>query len=442
MIPLMWPFTHPAGQSQDRAQVVIIGGGFGGLSAARALRRADCDITLIDRRNHYLFQPLLYQVATAVLSPADIAQPIRSLLRRQPNCTVVLGEAREIDRERRKVLLDAGELDYDHLVVAAGARTSYFGHDEWAEVAPGLKTVEDALDIRRRVLLAFERAERCSDPVERQAWLTFIVVGGGPTGVELAGALSDIARLAMERDFRRIDPSQARIILVEGDQRVLGTMHEKMSRRAAEQLAEIGVELIFGQLATQITAEGVELPDRHIEARTVLWAAGVAASPLARALNSPIGRAGRVKVNEHLQLPEDPRVFVVGDLAEAESRGRPVPGVAPAAMQGGKHAGKSIARILRDKPVKPFRFKDKGDLATIGRARAVADLRIARLSGRTAWWLWLLVHIAFLIGFRSRLFVLLGWCWSYLSHHRGARLITGPLELPIDCQEARERGAA
>lgn len=406
-------------------QVVILGGGFGGLYAARALRRAPVRVTVVDRRNHHTFQPLLYQVATAALNPSEIAVPIRHVLRRQRNCSVILGEARAIDVEGRRVLLADGELAYDALIVATGATHSYFGRDEWAALAPGLKSIEDALEIRRRVLLAYEAAEREPDAARRREWLTFAVVGAGPTGVELAGALSEIARHALANDFRKIDPRQARVLLVEGKDRVLPSYPPELSEKARRQLERLGVEVRTGASVTAIDARGVQLGAERIPARTVLWAAGVQASPVARSLGAPLDRAGRVRVEPTLAIPGRSDVFVVGDLAAFEQDGRPVPGVAPAAIQGGRHAARNVLRALRGEPLWPFRYRDKGALATIGRAAAVADFGRVRLSGLLAWLAWLFVHIAFLIGFRNRVITMFQWAWSYVTYQRGARLITG-----------------
>jgi len=405
---------------------VILGGGFGGLYAARALRRAPVRVTLVDRRNHHLFQPLLYQVATAALNPSDIAHPIRRILRHQRNASVVLAEARAIDTAGRRVILSDGEMSYDYLVVATGATHSYFGHDEWESAAPGLKTLEDALEIRRRVLLAFEAAERETDAARRSALLTFVVVGGGPTGVELAGALAEIARHVLASDFRRIDPRDARVILVEAGPRILPAFTPDLSEKAASQIARLGVAVRTGAAVTGIDGDGVTLGERRIEARTVLWAAGVAASPLARSIGAPLDRAGRVLVNPDLTVPGAANVFVIGDLAALVQSGRPVPGVAPAAIQEGRHVAGNILRSLRGRPLEPFRYHDKGSLATIGRSAGVADFGRIKLSGFPAWLAWLVVHIFFLIGFRNRFLVLFEWAWVYLTYDRGARLITGP----------------
>jgi NADH:quinone reductase (non-electrogenic) len=405
--------------------VVIIGGGFGGLYAARALKRAPVRLTLIDRRNHHLFQPLLYEVATAALDASDIAYPIRVALRWQHNARVILATATAIDTQGKKVILDDGDIFYDYLIVATGATHSYFGHDDWTQYAPGLKSIEDALEIRRRVLLAYKAAERELDPERRRAWLTFVVVGGGPTGVELAGALAEIARYAMAKDFRTIDPTQARIILVEGGERVLPSYVPTLSAKAQALLESLGVEVRTKTMVTAVDEYGVGMGDAYMAARTVLWAAGVAASPLARSLGALLDRAGRVKVQDDLTIPGHAEVFVVGDLAAAMSNGKPVPGVAPAAIQGGRHAAHCIRRALADQPYTPFHYKDKGSLATIGRAAAVADFGSLKLSGFPAWLAWMSVHLFFLVGFRNRVLVMLSWVWSYVTFQRGARLITG-----------------
>ncbi len=407
-------------------RIVIIGGGFGGLYAAKALRRAPVRITLVDRRNYHLFQPLLYQVATAALNPSDIAAPIRSVLRKQENISVILGDAMSIDLDRKLIQLADGQLAYDILIIATGATHSYFGHAEWEENAPGLKTIEDALEIRRRVLLAFEAAERESDPDRQRAWLNFVVIGGGPTGVELAGALSEIARQTMLRDFRRINPSSARVILIEGMDRLLPPYPPDLSAKAATQLQALGVEVMTKTTVTRVTDHDVVAGETIIPTRTVLWAAGVQASPLARSLGAPLDRAGRVLVAPDLSVPGHPEVFVIGDLAAVmQSDGKLVPGVAPAAIQEGTHTAKNIVRMLGGQPALPFRYRDKGSLATIGRAAGVADFGRIRLSGFIAWAAWLGVHIFFLIGFRNRLLVILQWAWAYVTFQRGARLITG-----------------
>jgi NADH:ubiquinone reductase (H+-translocating) len=406
--------------------VVIIGGGFAGLYCARGLKRAAARITILDRRNHHLFQPLLYQVATAALNPSDIAMPIRSIFRRQRNVTVLLAEVVSIDTAAKKVILTDGELGYDLLVVAAGATHSYFGHDDWAKVAPGLKSIEDALDIRRRVFLAYERAERETDAARRREELNFVIVGAGPTGVELAGALAEIARHALERDFRNIDPADSRVLLIEGLDRVLPAMTPEASAKALKQLERLGVEVRTSTRVTGIDEHGVTLGTERIPASTVLWAAGVAASPIAKSLGVPLDRAGRVKVSPDLTVPGRDDVFVIGDLAAIDREdGRPVPGVAPAAIQQGKQTAANLRRKLRGEAVRPFHYLDKGTLATIGRARGVAEFAGMKFGGFFAWLMWLFVHIFYLIGFRNRVLVLMQWGWAYLTFRRGARLITG-----------------
>jgi NADH dehydrogenase len=413
-------------------RVVIVGGGFGGLTAAQALRRAAVKVTLIDRRNHHLFQPLLYQVAMAGLNPSDIAVPIRRILRHQKNAEVLLAEAHAIDLEARTITLDKGSIDYDYLIVATGARHSYFGHEEWTADAPGLKSIADALEIRRRVLSAFEEAEREADPAARLPWLTFVIVGAGPTGVELAGALCEIARHALAKDFRRIDPTQARVILLEGSDRVLPPYPSDLSEKARRQLIGLGVDVRTGQMVTAIDADGVNIGDERIATHTVLWAAGVTGSRFGRALGVPLDRAGRVLVNADLTIPGHPEVYVVGDLANLSVDDMPVPGVAPAAMQEARHAAKNLMRARLNQQGLPFRYHDKGSLATIGRSAAVAQLGKVKLSGPVAWLAWLFVHILFLIGFRNRVLVLIQWAWSFFSYDRGARLITGPIHRTPD----------
>ncbi len=409
----------------SRPHVVVIGGGFGGLQAARGLRRLPVDVTLVDRKNHHVFQPLLYQVATAGLSPAEIAAPIRHILRRQRATRVLLGEVTAVDLAAQKVRLGSLELAYDYLILAAGNTHSYFGHDEWQPHAPGLKTIEEALEIRRRVLLAFEQAEREEDAEARRAWLTFAVIGGGPTGVEMAGALGEIARHTLARQFRRIDPASARIVLIEAGPRVLPAYTEDLSERARLQLEALGVQVWTGSRVSGVSAAGVAIGADHLAARTVVWAAGLQGSPLARSLGTPLDRAGRVRVQPDLTVPGHPQAFVIGDLASIEQDGQPVPGVAPAAMQMGDHAAANVARALRGEPLAPFHYRDKGSLATIGRRRGVAMVGGLRLSGLVAWLAWLGIHIFFLIGFRSRLMVLLDWFWAYVTYDRSARLIVG-----------------
>jgi NADH:ubiquinone reductase (H+-translocating) len=408
-------------------RVVIVGGGFGGLTVARALARAKVQLTLVDRRNHHLFQPLLYQVATAALNPSDIAVPIRRILRRQRNVEVLLAEAKSVDFEKKQLLLDEGSLPYDYLVVATGARHSYFGRDDWMPVAPGLKSIGDALEIRRRVLEAFELAEREDDPEERDAWLRFVVVGAGPTGVELSGALCEIAQHALASDFRRINPAQANVILLEGSDRVLPPYAPELSEKARQQLTRLGVEVRTGQRVTGIDAAGVNIGDERIATHTVLWAAGVMGSGFARAMQVPLDRTGRILVEADLTLKERPEVFAIGDGACLLQDGAPVPGVAPAAVQEAEHTAKNILRALRSEPLLPFRYRNKGSLATVGRSAAVADFGWLKLSGPLAWLAWLGLHLMFLVGFRNRVLVLFQWLWSFVSYDRGARLITGPL---------------
>ena len=415
-------------------RVVILGGGFGGLYAARALARAPVRVTVVDRRNHHLFQPLLYQVATAALNPSDIAYPIRAVLRKQANADVLLADVVRVDVAARKVILLSGELSYDYLIVATGATHSYFGNDAWEPVAPGLKTIEDALQIRRRVLFAFEAAEREPDETERHAWLTFVVVGGGPTGVEVAGALAEVARSTLKRDFRHIDPAAARILLVEGGPRILPPYPPELSASAATQLRHLGAEVEVNAKVVGIDAHGVLLGDgqtgRRIEARTVIWAAGVTASPLGASLGAPLDRAGRVQVTPLLTVPGHDEVQVIGDLASVKYDGKPVPGVAPAAIQMGRYAARAILDRLGGRTPAPFRYHDKGSLATIGRSAAVADFGRFTLRGFWAWLAWLGVHIFFLIGFRNRLLVMIEWAWAYVTFQRGARLITGEIGQP------------
>ena len=406
--------------------VVVIGGGFAGLWAVRALASAPVQVTLVDRRNHHLFQPLLYQVATAGLSAPDIAAPLRHILRGQRNVEVRLGEVVGIVADAREVnLADGTALHYDTLLVASGATHAYFGHDDWAAHAPGLKTLDDALAIRRRVLVAFERAEAAADADVRAAWLSFAVVGGGPTGVELAGTLAEIARHTLRREFRRIDPALAKVRLLEAGPRVLAAFPEALSAKARAQLEKLGVEVVTGSPVEAIDADGYRLGGQFVPARTVLWAAGVAASPLGALLPAPRDRAGRVQVEPDLSVPGHPEIFVAGDLASVQQDGRPVPGVAPAAKQMGAHVAATIRARLGGRPVPPFRYRDFGNLATIGRMAAVVHFGKLRLSGLLAWWFWLWVHILFLIGFRNRLLVLINWAWAYWSYQRHARIVLG-----------------
>ena len=407
-------------------RVVIVGGGFGGLYAARALRRAPVEVTVVDRRNHHVFQPLLYQVAMAALSPGDIASPIRWILRRQKNVDVILAEATGFDLAANRLILKDGVLDYDYLIVASGATHAYFGHDDWRRTAPGLKTLEDALEIRRRVLIAFERAERETDPARRAAELTFVFIGGGPTGVEMAGALAEIARHSLARDFRHFDPGSARIVLIEGGPAILSAFPEDLQRAAMKDLQRLGVTVRTNSIVTSVSPGVVSIGSESIRAETVLWAAGVAASPLGAALGAPLDRAGRVKVLPDLTIPGTPNVFVIGDLANlAGDDGRPLPGVAQVAIQMGKHAVHNILRAIEHQPLRPFHYHDLGNMATIGRASAIADFGRFRLSGLLAWLAWLFVHILNLIGFRNRLVVLVQWAWAYFTYQRGIRLIAG-----------------
>lgn len=412
-----------------RKRVVIIGGGFGGLNAARALARADMEVLLIDRTNHHLFQPLLYQVATTALAPSDITAPIRWILRSQKNVTTLLGTVERIDRRDRavRVLGEPDPIHYDYLIVATGTRHAYFGHPEWEKWAPGLKSVEDARRIRKRFLLAFERAEWEEEPAARQALLTFVIVGGGPTGVELAGVLPEMCRVAFRPDFRRIDTSTVRVILLEGGPRILPAFPESLSERAKRDLEKLGVEVRVNTLVTNIGEDGVDVSDENIRSQSVFWAAGNAASPLGKTLDVPLDRTGRVLVEPDLSVPGDGRVFVIGDLAAAKLRdGSFVPGVAPAANQMGQHVAKNILAHAAGKASTPFSYLNKGDLATIGRHKAVASFGGGRLkiAGYFAWYIWLFVHIAYLIGFRNRISVLLQWAYNYIFFERGVRLIT------------------
>jgi NADH dehydrogenase len=424
---------------------VILGGGFGGLDAARTLAGAPVRITLIDRHNYHLFQPLLYQVATASLSPGDVASPIRWILRRQANVKVLLADVRGIDLEHKRVQLDPGDpsagatdrrnasalplppgaLDYDYLIVATGATHAYFGHPDWASRAPGLKTLDDALEIRRQVLLAFEAAERETDQEAQRRLLTFVIVGGGPTGVELAGALAEIARQTLRQDFRTIRPESARIILLEGSPHVLGTFPERLREAAAASLTRLGVEVRTRSVVTTVDTEGVKIGDERIAAQTVLWAAGVAASPIARALGAPLDRAGRVLAEPTLQVPGRAEVFVVGDICALQQQDQWLPGVAQVAKQGGAHAARNVMHAVRGEPLQPFHYRDYGNMATIGRGSAVADIGPLEVSGLFAWLIWVLIHIFWLIGFRNRVAVMSEWAWAYMTMQRRVRLITG-----------------
>jgi NADH dehydrogenase len=415
---------------KERPSVVIVGGGFGGLIAARSLARAPVDVTLVDRSNHHLFQPLLYQVAMAGLSPAEIAVPIRSVLGRQANARVILGEVTRAELDANRIhLSDGAVLPYDFLILAVGARTAYFGRDEWAPFAPGLKTLDDAVEIRRRVLLQFELAEREDDPAKKKRLLTFPVIGGGPTGVELAGALAELASKVLARDFRRIGPSDTRVMLIEGAPRILGAFDEALSAKAEAQLSELGVAVRTRTMVKSIDAAGVHLDGEVIEAGTVIWAAGVSAHPLAAELGVPPDEAGRVPVNPDCTVGPHTNAFAIGDMARFEADGRVLPGVSPVAMQQARFVARAIAETLAGRARGTFRYFDKGSMATIGRSRAVAQMGRLQLSGLIAWFGWLFIHIWYLIGFKNRVFVLLQWMWAYVMYRRGARLITGPRSL-------------
>lgn len=415
--------TLPPGISKP-VRIVVLGCGFGGLFAVRALRKAPVEIIVVDRTNHHLFQPLLYQVATAGLAAPAIAEPIRRELAAQKNVTVLLGEVQRVDVAARTVVLENGELlGYDRLIVATGATDSYFGHDEWRDFAPGLKTLEDAFEIRRRILLAFEHAERENDPQKRAAWLTFVVIGAGATGVEMAGTLAEIARHTLRGEFRRFDPSTTRVVLVEGQDRVLPPYPPDLSERARQQLERLGVTVWLGKRVTRIDAEGVDLGGEHLQAKTVIWCAGVAASPLGATLGVPLDRGGRVVVEPDLTVPNHPEIQVVGDLAAIPSHEPRVPGIAPAAKQMGRHAAQNILAQIAGRPTTPFRYRDYGQLATIGRSKAVALFGKTRLWGWPAWITWLTAHVFFLIGFRNRLVVLIDWAWAYWTFERSARVV-------------------
>ena len=412
--------------SSAKPRVVIIGAGFGGLEAAKALRRAAADVIVIDRHNHHCFQPLLYQVATAALSPADIAWPIRHILRPQRNATVLMEEVQGIDPEKKVLHAQYGDISYDYLVIATGATHSYFGHDEWSKFAPGLKRIEDATRIRRNILIAFEQAELTQDQDQQRRLLTFVIVGGGSTGVEMAGAIADVAGQTLAADFRRIDPRSARIVLVEAGPRLLPTFPPSLSDYALRTLTRSGVEVQTNTLVTKCDANGVDLKDGRIDAGTVIWAAGVTASPAVRWLNAEADRAGRVKVGPDLSVPGHPEIFVIGDTAAvADSKGQPVPGIAPAAKQMGKYVGKLISACIAGRErQKPFRYMHLGELATIGRRAAVVKFGALELKGFVGWLFWSLAHIYFLIGLRNRFVVAFNWFWDYITFQRGARLIT------------------
>ncbi len=411
----------------DRPRVLIVGGGFAGLYAARVLASSAARVTIVDRTNHHLFQPLLYQAATATLAPSDITAPIRWLLRKQQNAEVLMAAVERIDVDRREAVCDGGTLTipYDYLILAAGARHSYFGHPEWETIAPGLKSIDDAIRIRQRVLLAFERAEKTSDEAVRRHELTFVIVGGGPTGVELAGMLPTIARNTLPEDFRRVNTKKARVILLEGGPRLLPAYPEDLSEAAHRSLEHLGVEVHTNTRVTNVSRGVVAAGDERFEAATIVWAAGNEASPLGKSLGAPLDRMGRVIVEPDLSLLAHPEVFVVGDQAEIVSAGKPVPSVAPAAIQSGRWAAENVKRRMRGAATRPFHYLDKGDLATIGRYKAVARLGRLHVSGPLAWWLWLFIHIMYLAGFRNRASVLVEWGYAYFTYQRGSRLITG-----------------
>ena len=425
-----------------RHQVVILGGGFGGLAAALGLKHANADVTLIDRCNYHLFQPLLYQVATGALSPANIAEPLRNILKKQPNTRVLLAEATDIDVEKREVLLSDGAVPYDTLIVATGSSHQYFGHGEWEKFAPGLKTIEDATDMRRRILLAFEAAERETDADKRREWMTFVIAGAGPTGAELAGALGEIANDTLRHDFRSIDPSQTRIVLVEGTNRVLPSYPQKLSTAARKMLERLGVTIRTGAFVVDVQERSVTIREGEraetIPTRTILWAAGVLASPLGQALHkkagAPVDKAGRIMVEPDLTVPGHPEIFVIGDLANfSHQTGKPLPGVAPPAIQEGSYTAKVIRKRLRgEKSEKSFHYFDRGNLATIGRGKAIADLNWLQLSGFPAWLMWLFIHLLNIVEFQNRVLIFLQWGWLYLTWDRSARLITGKNTLPLD----------
>lgn len=412
-------------QADSRPRVVIVGAGFAGLNAAKGLRADDTLVTVVDRHNHHLFQPLLYQVATAALSPGDISYPIRAVLKQHKASRTVLADVLDIDVAAKQVLLAGEALPYDYLILAAGAQTSYFGHDNWARISPGLKSLEDALEMRRRILLAFEKAEREPNAARRQALLTFVVVGGGPTGVELAGAIAEISTQVMREDFRSIDPSDAQVILVEGSKRILEAFPEDLAAKATKSLQDLGCWVWTGRHVSDIAEDHVLVGDRRINAYTVLWAAGVQASPLGKKLGVDTDRGGRVVVNQDLTVPGHPEIFVIGDLAKFTEDGKSLPGIAPVAMQQGRHAAANVRRAVAGQALLPFHYFDKGNLATIGRARAIAQIGRLKLTGLVAWLAWLFVHVLYLIGFRNRAVVILNWAWAYVRLQRGARLIYG-----------------
>jgi NADH:ubiquinone reductase (H+-translocating) len=405
--------------------VVIVGAGFGGLEAAKLLTKEPVRMTVIDRTNHHLFQPLLYEVATAALSPADIAAPIRGILGRCKNTEVILGEVKSVDVAAKTVNLGDQQISYDYLILATGSRHSYFGHDEWEKLAPGLKSLEDAVEIRRRLLLAFEYAEKITDEAAKAAAMTFVIIGGGPTGVEMAGAIAEIARYTLDKDFKHIDPSSARVVLVEGDERIISGFPADLSAKAMAQLKDLGVEVRTGIHAKNLTEAGLEVGGEFIPCRLKIWAAGNVASFVGKTMGVPVDKGGRVIVNEDLTIPGHPEVQVIGDLASfTHQGGKPLPGVSPVAMQQGRHAARNIVAMMDSRKPQRFRYWDKGSMATIGRNKAVADLNFIHLSGKPAWLVWLFVHIIFLVGFRNRIAVLMQWAWAYVTFNKGARLIT------------------
>jgi len=409
----------------SKPHVIIVGSGFGGLEVAKKLGCKDVRVTVIDRTNYHLFQPLLYQVATAALSPADIAAPVRGILSKCKNVEVILAEVQSVDVESKKVKTSDVEINYDYLILATGARHSYFGHNEWEKIAPGLKSLEDAIELRRRILMAFEYAEKTQDEAARKAAMNFVIIGGGPTGVEMAGAIAEISRYTMARDFRNIDPSQARVILLEGGPRLLAAYPPDLSESARKQLADLGVEVRTSTRATSLTEAGVQIGDEFIPCRVKIWAAGNNASFVGKTLGVPADKDGRVIVNDDLTIPGHSEVQVIGDLANfTHQTGEPLPGISPVAMQQGRHAARNVIAMIHGRKPQPFRYWDKGTIATIGRNKAVADLKFLRLSGLPAWLAWLFVHIIFLVGFRNRLLVLIQWAWAYLTFDKGARLIT------------------
>lgn len=409
----------------EKPQVVIVGAGFGGLEAAKKLAREDVRVTVIDRTNYHLFQPLLYQVATAALSPADIAAPVRGVLSKYKNVEVILAEVQSVDVDAKKLKTTDMEIGYDFLILSTGARHSYFGHNEWEKLAPGLKSLEDAIELRRRLLMAFEYAEKITDEAARKAAMTFVIIGGGPTGVEMAGAIAEISRHTLAKDFRHIDPSQARVILIEGEPRLLAGFPEDLSASALRQLVDLGVEVRTAARATDLTEAGVQVGNEFIPCRVKIWAAGNNASFVGKTLDASVDRVGRVVVNDDLTIPGHPEVQVIGDLANfSHQTGEPLPGISPVAMQQGRHAARNVLAIIQGRKPQRFHYWDKGTIATIGRNKAVADLKFIHLSGLPAWLAWLFVHIIFLVGFRNRLLVLIQWAWAYFTFDKGARLIT------------------